>query len=264
MNTTSNSIENIYTKTYKFYLENWKAILQHGLVYYALNLIITIVIMVITLIGAGQLALINKINLLKPTDTADIITNLSPSQVFTFLGVTIFGAIIASLIVIPVTVNFYHAMLELAKGRQTDLLDTKKPYVSICINYIVYSACVAIGAMFLVIPGIILGIRLFPVLYISLEEQIGLEATFKKAWNLTKNSFWFILGCGAIPVVIYLIISAIISSIAKSNNVIGYIMIIPTAAIELIYLTLGASISIFIYKHLQDNSQKTIEKAAGV
>jgi hypothetical protein len=67
-------------------------------------------------------------------------------------------------------------------------------FAHVLLVMVLYAGAIAIGLVFLIIPGIIVGIRmLFGIQVVVLEGTRGASA-LRRSWELTDGSFWHVLG----------------------------------------------------------------------
>ena len=77
-------------------------------------------------------------------------------------------------------------------------------YVHIILAHLITTALVALGFLFLIVPGIILACRLAFVSYLVMDKGLEPIAAIEKSWEMTRGHGWRIFGMGllAIPVFI--------------------------------------------------------------
>lgn len=74
------------------------------------------------------------------------------------------------------------------------LLPSFKVYLNFLVALIIYSIIVGLGFVLLVIPGLYLLGRLFPVFYLIVDKKMGAIKAIKKSWQITKKMGWSLLG----------------------------------------------------------------------
>jgi hypothetical protein len=260
MNDLYSRIENIYQKGFEFFKLNWKNIFKYTSVYYIISQIVSSIALVLALLISGTLNNVNSLSSLfninaKLTNLIDT-TDGGISKAMSFLGLLIVFVILALIIALPFLVNLYHSILQLSKKIVTPIFSFDKNYFKIIVNFVSYFVVVLLGALCFILPGIYLGVRLFPVLFLSVEEEIGLDEAFKKAWSLTDGNFWVIFIAQLLPAIAIGIMTSIITSASEINNFTGLIFTIPVIALGIFATAVSIVNSLNIYLDLK--TQKNI------
>lgn len=265
MNDLYNRIENIYQKGFDFFKLNWRNILKYTTVYYIISQVLSSLALVLSLLVSGNLTSISSLASLvnvsvKITDfvntSGNEVNSQALSRAVSFVGILGVAVILAVIIGLPFLVNQYHSILQLTKKIVTPIFDFNKDYPRIIINFVSYFIVVFLGSLLLILPGIYLAIRLSPVLFISVEESLGLDGTFKKAWSLTDGNFWVVLVAQLLPLIALSIISSFLTSAGEINSIFGYILTIPMILIGIIASSIMITNSLMIYTDLK--TQKNI------
>ena len=103
-----------------------------------------------------------------------------------------------SFIVNPILfVGFAHLLAKLDRNEKANtwcLFSSFKHPFKCWLIYILFTLISIAGTLFFIVPGIVLGIGLYTVLYLAQDEGHGVFDSFSRAWDLTKgyklNIFW--------------------------------------------------------------------------
>lgn len=69
----------------------------------------------------------------------------------------------------------------------SDIFANRRLFVPFSLVYISYLLLTRIGLMLFIIPGIILGARLFSAPYLVLDKNLSYKEAFKTSWKLTRG-----------------------------------------------------------------------------
>jgi len=97
--------------------------------------------------------------------------------------VTLVGGAIAEL-------GFTTLSLKVIDGKRvnfSDIFTNRKLLIPFSLVFISYSLLIRIGFMLFVIPGIILGARLFSAPYLVVDKNLSYKEAFKTSWKLTRG-----------------------------------------------------------------------------
>jgi hypothetical protein len=96
-----------------------------------------------------------------------------------------------SFIINPILfIGFAHLLAKLNRNEKAGVMSLfssfKHPFKCWFI-YILYMLICIAGTLFFIVPGILLGLGLYTVLYLALDEGHGIFDSFSRAWTLTKG-----------------------------------------------------------------------------
>lgn len=118
--------------------------------------------------------------------------------------------------------------LKYARGESAEYGDLFQPisqFLPFLVAYIIYEVVVGVGSIFLLIPGIILGLRLQFAPYYVVDQQCGPIEALGKSWNATRGSTWKLLGLA--------IVVGIVNVVGALLLLVGLLATGPTTAIAL-------------------------------
>lgn len=128
-----------------------------------------------------------------PTNTS--VVDLNPS-VIAGLGLLIFLAVVA--VVAPLAIALDYSFISSQNGKKVDYKTAVKrgykrllPAIG---TYILALLAIIVGLILLIIPGIYLALRLSYLNSVVANEDLGPVATIKRAFALSKNNLWDIVG----------------------------------------------------------------------
>ena len=86
--------------------------------------------------------------------------------------------------------------------------------VPVIVIAILFSIAIGVGFSLLIIPGIFLLVAWAAVIPASVVERPGIFGAFSRSWNLTKGYRWKVLGVLLVLLVIWIVISLIVGTVA--------------------------------------------------
>jgi hypothetical protein len=115
-----------------------------------------------------------------------------------FYGILILG---------PVVIGALYAALKAARGEKlevTDMFIFQKNYLNVVLGKLLLGAIVAIGLVFLIIPGIFFLCKLAFVPFLLTDRKMEAVAAVKESWRMTKGHAFmiFLIFLIAVPVTI--------------------------------------------------------------
>lgn len=136
-----------------------------------------------------------------------------------FWGIVLF--IFNFFIAYPVQIGVIYFMIKIARGDNAELKDIFEAfnhYGSALLMMILLGLIIGIGFLLLIIPGIILGLRLYYTPFILIDQKLGAVDAIKASWEMTRGHggqvfLMFLLG---IPIMIGGMIALIIGIIPAS------------------------------------------------
>jgi hypothetical protein len=172
----------------------------------------------------------------------------------------VLGALIAAAIAIITTAILEAAILRGASQATIgDPVDIRASYRwglqrfgSVLLVSILVGLAVAVGFLFLVIPGIIL-LVLFAVSVpaVVVENARGIDA-MKRSWNLTIRHFWHVLAVILVAAIIAAVIGGVITALAGSSRVLGVIF---GAIGQIIVAPFSALVTVLLYLDLRSRTE---------
>ncbi len=78
-------------------------------------------------------------------------------------------------------------------------------YVHIILANLIATALIALGFLFLIVPGIILACRLVFVSYLVMDKGLEPIAAIEKSWEMTRGHGWRIFGMGLLAIPLFLL-----------------------------------------------------------
>jgi uncharacterized membrane protein len=127
-----------------------------------------------------------------------------------------------------VSMGWINIMLKYTRGENAEYGDLFQPisqFLSFLVAYVIYGVAVVVGMIFLVIPGLILGLRLQFAPFFVVDQQCGPIEALGKSWNATRGSTWKLLGLG--------IVLGLVNMVGALLLLVGLIATGPTTAIAL-------------------------------
>jgi uncharacterized membrane protein len=142
----------------------------------------------------------------------------------------IFG-VIAFVAQAIVSLGWARVTLKLHDGQGVEMSDLVEPYPLIwkyIVASIIASIAIGIGFMLLIVPGVLLAIRLGFFPYIIVDEGAGPVEALQRSWELTRGSFWHLLGLG--------FVFGLLNVLGAVALLIGLLVTIPITAIAMAYV----------------------------
>lgn len=105
----------------------------------------------------------------------------------------------------PLQCGAYYAILKIVRGEEVEVknvFDGFQEFGRTLGVYWAYALVVGVGLLLLLIPGLILGLGLWPAFFLVMDERYGIGDTLQEAWEMTKGHKWSLL-------VIYIAIAAL-------------------------------------------------------
>ena len=165
----------------------------HGLAtlkkYFLEVLLITLVVMVLA----------------SPYYLAREVTENSDSGMTTIIQLFALG--FALLILGPVRFGANYAMLKAVRGEKPEFLDIfifQKNYLNVVLAHLLTNAIIAVGFVFLIVPGIIFACKLAFVPYLVTERKMEATEAIRESWNMTTghSGTIFLMGLLTAPIAI--------------------------------------------------------------
>jgi len=169
--------------------------------------IVLLVWLVSTLIGGGIGSIFSYLQ-----DSASV-----SSIIFWNLASAIYFFFVAY----PIQIGVIYFTIRIARGENAelkDIFDAFNHYGSVLLMMILLGLIISVGFILLIIPGIILGLRLYYTPFILIEQRLGAIDAIKASWEMTRGHggqmfLMFLLG---IPIMIGGLIALIIGVIPAS------------------------------------------------
>lgn len=164
-------------------------------------------VLILAIIGSAVSVVLTGLILLQ-TSTLNGYGSSPLAWVPGFLMVTVAGGIIVYLIK---TFLYGAVMASVNSGRDINAASgvAAKRYLTLLVTSIVAGVLAGIGAIFLILPGIYIGLRLSIAPIESVLGGKGVMDSLKSSWSATKGNLWGILGIYILITLITVIISAI-------------------------------------------------------
>lgn len=129
--------------------------------------------------------------------TPEELNRMIASMLYNSLGI---GTLIAYIVMYALQAGIYKMAINGYNDQKVGLSAynmSLMTYVKFIAASIVYGILSLVGLFFLIIPGIIIGVRLMfaPIIMLA-EPETGFAEAFKKSWAMTRGNFWglFLLG----------------------------------------------------------------------
>ncbi len=111
------------------------------------------------------------------------------------------------LILGPVRYGANYAMLKAVRGEKPEFMDIfvfQKNYLNVVLAHLLTSAIVAVGFVFLIVPGIIFACKLAFVPYLVTDRKMEATEAIRESWRMTTghSGTIFLMGLLSVPVVI--------------------------------------------------------------
>jgi len=111
------------------------------------------------------------------------------------------------LILGPVEYGANYAMLKAVRGEKPEFLDIfifQKNYLNIVLAHLLTNAIIAIGFIFLIVPGIIFACKLAFVPYLVTDRKMEATEAIRESWRMTTgySGTIFLMGLLTVPVAI--------------------------------------------------------------
>ena len=121
----------------------------------------------------------------------------------------------------PVQIGVLYFTVRIARGDNAELKDIFEVfnhYGSALLMMILLGLIIGVGFLLLIIPGIILGIRLYYTPFVLMEQRLGAVDALKASWEMTRGHGGqiFLMYLLAIPIAIGGMIAMIIGIIPAS------------------------------------------------
>jgi uncharacterized membrane protein len=111
------------------------------------------------------------------------------------------------LILGPVRYGANYAMLKAVRGEKPEFIDIfvfQKNYLNIVLAHLLTNAIIAVGLVFLVVPGIIFACKLAFVPYLVTDRKMEATEAIRESWRMTTgySGKIFLMGLLTIPIAI--------------------------------------------------------------
>ncbi len=136
-----------------------------------------------------------------------------------------------------------------------NLIPSFKVYLNALLAIVICSIIMGVGMILLIIPGLYLMGRLFPVFYLIVDKKINVFKAIKMSWEITRKTGWYlfwkqvqVILFSLIPLLIVLVLITIFSVFfAKSFFIIGLFLVpIITLIAYIISALLNAPIGMIL------------------
>lgn len=90
----------------------------------------------------------------------------------------------------PITAGTYMFALRLVRGEESDLGEMFRGFQVFgraFAVFVLYTAMVVVGLVFLIVPGIYVAVAFMPAMYLVLDDDLGIIETLQKAWAMTDG-----------------------------------------------------------------------------
>ena len=90
----------------------------------------------------------------------------------------------------PVMAGTYYAFLRMARGEQVSfgmMFEGFQVFVKAFGVFWLMAIAILVGLVLLIVPGVILALGLIPVMFLVLDENLGVVDTLKRAWAMTDG-----------------------------------------------------------------------------
>ena len=140
-----------------------------------------------------------------------------------------------------------------------NLIPSFKVYLNALLAIVICSIIMGVGMILLIIPGLYLMGRLFPVFYLIVDKKINVFKAIKMSWEITRKTGWYlfwkqfqVILFSLIPLLIVLVLITIFSVFfAKSFFIIGLFLVpIITLIAYIISALLNAPIGMILLAKL--------------
>lgn len=140
-----------------------------------------------------------------------------------------------------------------------NLIPSFKVYLNALLAIVICSIIIGVGMILLIIPGLYLMGRLFPVFYLIIDKKINVCKAIKMSWEITRKTGWYlfwkqvqVILFSLIPLLIVLVLITIFSVFfAKSFFIIGLFLVpIITLIAYIISALLNAPIGMILLAKL--------------
>lgn len=156
--------------------------------------IVFLVIAVITSLISGSTSSVSTFNSYENMTLEELLQAYADM----FNGAFYIKTFIAAIVQYVLYAGFYKMALNGYNGMPVNTTAYNMPlstYVKFACGMIVLKILILVGLALCVIPGIIIGVRLFLVPYILLDEpETEFIDAFKKSWAMTSGKFWSLFG----------------------------------------------------------------------
>jgi len=161
----------------------------------------------------------------------------SPILAFTVYLIGWILSIIVGLGLVKISLNFYDNL----KSKISDLFSQYRLFFRYLFASILYGLITFLGAIFLIIPGIYLGIRLGFFQYFIVDKKTGVIDSLKRSWQITKGSVWNLF-------LFYLLLFGI-NFLGIICLLVGLFATVPTTIVA----------KAFVYRKLLSQSESTLK-----
>ena len=138
-----------------------------------------------------------------------------------------------------------------------NLIPSFKVYLNALLAIVICSIIMGVGMILLIIPGLYLMGRLFPVFYLIVDKKINVFKAIKMSWEITRKTGWYLFWKQVqvillIPLLIVLVLITIFSvSFVKSFFITGlFLVLIITLIAYIISALLNAPIGMILLAKL--------------
>lgn len=140
-----------------------------------------------------------------------------------------------------------------------NLIPSFKVYLNALLAIVICSIIMGVGMILLIIPGLYLMGRLFPVFYLIVDKKINVFKAIKMSWEITRKTGWYlfwkqvqVILFSLIPLLIVLVLITIFSvSFVKSFFITGLFLVpIITLIAYIISALLNAPIGMILLAKL--------------
>lgn len=140
-----------------------------------------------------------------------------------------------------------------------NLIPSFKVYLNALLAIVICSIIMGVGMILLIIPGLYLMGRLFPVFYLIVDKKINVFKAIKMSWEITRKTGWYlfwkqvqVILFSLIPLLIVLVLITIFSVFfAESFFIIGLFLVpIITLIAYIISALLNAPIGMILLAKL--------------
>ena len=137
-----------------------------------------------------------------------------------------------------------------------NLIPSFKVYLNVLLAIVICSIIMGVGMILLIIPGLYLMGRLFPVFYLIVDKKINVCKAIKMSWEITRKTGWYlfwkqvqVILFSLIPLLIVLVLITVF--FAKSFVIIGLFLVpIITLIAYIISALLNAPIGMILLAKL--------------
>lgn len=177
----------------------------------------------------------------------DSITDAAPRLAHDpiFFVLSTFIQIAAWIVSLIVPIGYTYILLRAVDNQSyelKDLFSTHKVFWSYIFTGIMAGILVALGTIFLVIPGIFLGLSFMFVSYVVVDEQLSLDKALKRSYKLATDVRWKLLG--------FILVVGLLNIIGIALLGVGFLVTMPVSGLA----------SMHLYKTLKHQESELITK----